>query len=101
VKELADELLSTGQMLKLAETSKATQFIVATEIGILHPLKKIRPDAEFIEASPRGVCPNMKKTTMDKLLASLENLQYEITVPQEIAERAKRALERMVEVLPV
>jgi len=101
VKELADELLSTGQMLKLAETSKATQFIVATEIGILHPLKKVRPDAEFIEASPRGICPNMKKTTMDKLLASLENLQYEVTVPQEIAERAKRALDRMVEVLPV
>lgn len=101
VKDLADELLSTGQMLKYAETSKATQFIIATEIGILHPLRKVRPDAEFIAASPRGVCPNMKKTTMDKLLGSLENLQYEITVPPDIAARAKRSLERMVEVLPV
>ncbi len=100
VKDLADELLSTGQMLKFVETSKATQFIVATEIGILHPLKKVRPDAEFVPASIRGVCPNMKKTTPEKLLASLENLQYEITVPQEIAERARRSLERMVEVLP-
>jgi quinolinate synthase len=101
VKDLADELLSTGQMLKFVETSKATQFIVATEIGILHPLKKVRPDAEFVPASIRGVCPNMKKTTPEKLLASLENLQYEITVPQEIAERARRSLERMVEILPV
>ena len=101
VKDLADELLSTGQMLKFVQTSKATQFIVATEIGILHPLKKVRPDAEFVPASIRGVCPNMKKTTPEKLLASLENLQYEITVPQEIAERARRSLERMVEILPV
>jgi len=100
VKDLADELLSTGQMLKYAESSKATQFIIATEIGILHPLQKVRPDAEFIAASRRGVCPNMKKTTMDKLLASLENLQYEITVPSVIAERARRSLQRMVEVLP-
>jgi len=101
VKDLADELLSTGQMLKFVETSKARQFIVATEIGILHPLKKVRPDAEFVPASVRGVCPNMKKTTVEKLLASLENLQYEITVPQEIAERARRSLDRMVEILPV
>lgn len=100
VKDLADELLSTGQMLKFVKTSRATQFIVATEIGILHPLKKVRPDAEFVPASIRGVCPNMKKTTLAKLLASLENLQYEITVPQEIAERARRSLDRMVEILP-
>jgi quinolinate synthase len=100
VKDLADELLSTGQMLRFVETSAASQFIVATEIGILHPLRKIRPDAEFVPASPRGVCPNMKKTTLDKLLASLQNLQYEITVPQEIARRARKSLDRMVEVLP-
>jgi len=100
VKDLADELLSTGQMLKFVETSAATQFIIATEIGIIHPLRKVRPDAEFIPASPRGVCPNMKKTTLDKLLAALENLQYEVTVPFDIAARARRSLDRMVEVLP-
>jgi len=100
VKDLADELLSTGQMLKFVKTSAAGQFIVATEIGIIHALRKVRPDAEFVPASARGVCPNMKKTTLDKLLASLENLQYEITVPQEIAGRARRSLDRMVEVLP-
>jgi quinolinate synthase len=100
VKALADELLSTGQMLKFVKTSGARRFIVATEVGILHALKKARPDAEFVAASARGVCPNMKKTTLDKLVASLENLQYEIVVPRKTAERAKRSLERMVEVLP-
>jgi quinolinate synthase len=100
VKALSDELLSTGQMLKFVKTSSAGRFIVATEIGILHALKKVRPDAEFVAASARGICPNMKKTTLDKLVASLENLQYEVTVPPEIAERARRALDRMVEVLP-
>jgi len=100
VKDLADELLSTGQMLKFVATSTASQFIVATEIGILHPLQKVRPDATFVPASARGVCPNMKKTTLEKLVASLENLQYEIAVPQEIAGRARKSLDRMVEVLP-
>ncbi len=100
VKGLADELLSTGQMLKFVKTSSAKRFIVATEVGILHALKKARPDAQFVAASARGVCPNMKKTTLDKLVASLENLQYEISVPPEIAGRARMALERMVAVLP-
>ena len=100
VSNLADELLSTGQMLKFVKTSGARQFIVATEVGILHPLARLRPDAEFIPASTRGVCPNMKKITLDKLIASLENLQYVVAVPQEIAARAKKALDRMVEVVP-
>jgi len=99
-KELADELLSTGQMLKFVESSKAKEFIVATEIGIIHALEKVRPDATFIAGSTRGICPNMKKTTIDKLLSSLEKKQYEVTVPAGIADRARKSLERMVEVLP-
>jgi quinolinate synthase len=100
VKAMADELLSTGQMLKFVRTSEARQFIVATEVGILHALRNERPDAEFIAASRRGVCPNMKKTTLDKVVASLENMQYRITVPSDIAIRAKKSLDRMVEILP-
>ncbi len=100
VKALADELLSTGQMLKFVRTSEARTFVVATEIGILHALRKARPDAEFIAASRRGVCPNMKKTTLDKVVASLENLQYRITVPSDVAIRARKSLDRMVEILP-
>jgi quinolinate synthase len=97
VSRLADELLSTGQMLKFVKTCGATQFIVATEIGILHPLAQIRPDAEFIPASNRSVCPNMKKTTLDKLIASLENLEYVVTVPEDVAAKARKALSRMME----
>ena len=100
VKDRADALLSTGQMLDFVKDSAARQFIVATENGMIHPLKKARPDAEFVPASPRGVCPNMKKTTVEKVLASLENLQYEVAVSAEIRAAAQKALQRMVEILP-
>ena len=101
VKELADELLSTGQMLKFAAKSTVQQFIVATEIGIIHALKKQNPEAEFYPASTRAVCPNMKKITVDKVIASLEDKRYEITVPEHIRTRAKKSLDRMVEILPM
>jgi len=100
VKQLADALLSTGQMLTFVRSSPARQFIVATEVGMIHPLKKVRPDAEFIPASPRGVCPNMKKTTVEKVLASLASLQYEVTVPEDIRLKAKTSLDRVVEIRP-
>jgi quinolinate synthase len=100
VKELADELLSTSQMLTFARESPAKEFIIATEIGILHTLKKQNPDAQFIPASERALCPNMKKITLDKIVASLEDMQYEITVPEDIRVRAKQSLDRMIAVLP-
>jgi quinolinate synthase len=100
VKALADELLSTGQMLKFAAKSAAKKFIVATEIGIIHALKKQNPQAEFIAASDRAVCPNMKKITLDKIVASLEDMQYKVTVPEDVRRRAKKSLDRMVEILP-
>ena len=100
VKELSDELLSTGQMLKFAAKSAAKRFIIATEIGIIHTLTKQNPEAEFFPASDRAICPNMKKITMDKVISSLENMQYKITVSETIRVKAKKALDRMVEVLP-
>jgi len=100
VKDLADALLSTGQMIKFVKESPAQRFIVATEIGMIHPLQKARPDAEFIPASRRGVCPNMKKITLEKVLASLADMQFQIEVPEEIRIRAGRSLQRMVEILP-
>lgn len=100
VKHLADELLSTGQMLKSAAKSRAKRFIIATETGIIHSLKKQNPDKEFFAASEKGICPNMKKITMDKVLWSLEDMQYEIVLPEEIRIKAKKALDRMVEILP-
>jgi quinolinate synthase len=100
VKALSDELLSTSQMLKLAAQGTAKQYIIATETGIIHSLKKQSPDAEYIPVSNRAICPNMKKITLDKVVASLEEMQYEITVPEAISARAKKALDRMVETLP-
>ena len=100
VKQLADQLLSTGQMLKFVKTSAAKRFIVATEVGIIHALKKQNPQAEFIPASERAVCPNMKKITLDKVIGALEDMQYKITVPEQIRIKAKRSLDRMVEILP-
>jgi quinolinate synthase len=100
VKELADELLSTGQMLKFVAKSSAKQFIIATEKGIIHTLKKQNPDKEFISPTERAICPNMKKITLDKVLSSLENMQYEVTVPEDIRVKAKRSLDRMVQILP-
>ncbi|MFH1370068.1 MAG: quinolinate synthase NadA [Planctomycetota bacterium] len=100
VKHLSDKLLSTGQMLKFAKQSEAKKFIVVTETGIIHTLKKENPDKEFFAASSRAVCPNMKRITLEKVLWSLEDMHYRITVPEEIKTRAKNALDRMVAILP-
>jgi quinolinate synthase len=100
VKKLSDQLLSTGQMLRFAEKNTAKQFIIATENGIIHTLKKQNPGAEFIAASDRAICPNMKKISLDKIIGSLEDMQYEITVPEQIRTKAEKALNRMVEILP-
>lgn len=105
VRNISDQILSTGQMLKFIRNSDAKRFIVATEIGMIHALKKQNPNAEFIAAGPKAVCPNMKKITLEKVLWALEDLpnagsKYHVTVPDDIRKRAKKALERMVEILP-
>ena len=101
VKELSDELLSTGQMLKFAAKSTAKRFIIATENGIIHALKKQNPDVEFFPATHRAICPNMKKITIDKVISSLQENKYRITVPEAIRIKAQKSLDRMVEILPV
>jgi len=100
VKDIADQILSTGQMLKFVDTSNAKRFIVGTETGIIHALKKQNSRAEYFAASDRAICPNMKKITLDKVLWALEDLQYKVTVPEPVRSKAKRSLERMVEILP-
>ena len=101
VKDLADALLSTGQMIKFVRDSPAQRFIVATEVGMIHPLKKARPDAEFIPAGTRGVCPNMKKITLEKVLAFAGGP----AIPDRSAggdpdARRPKSLQRMVEIRP-
>ena len=105
VRRISDQILSTGQMLKFVRKSRTRRFIVATEIGIIHTLSKENPDVEFIAASTKAICPNMKKITLEKVLWAMEDSaqggsKYEVTVPDDMRRRAKTALDRMVEVLP-
>jgi quinolinate synthase len=100
VRALADALLSTGQMLAFAGKSDKKEFIIATEHGILHSLKKRYPDKKFYPASNKAMCPNMKKITLEKVLWSLQDMQVVITVEPDIRDRACHALDRMLDVLP-
>jgi quinolinate synthase len=98
VTELADEVLSTSQMLTFAATSAAMSFIVVTEEGLLHALAKAAPGKEFVNLTPRMICPNMKLTTLEKVRDSLAHHQFEVTVAEDVRIRALRAVERMVAV---
>jgi len=98
VRQLADAVLSTSGMVRQARESDAKTIIVGTEEGILHRMRKDRPDKLFLLASPLAVCPNMKRTTLEKVLWALEEMQHPIEVPEEIRRRAKKAIERMLEI---
>lgn len=93
---LADSVASTTGMIRFARESDAREFIVGTEMGILHPLRKQCPEKQFYMASSKLVCPNMKATTLDKVHRALINLEPRVTVSKEIRERAILCLERML-----
>ncbi|HEX9911984.1 MAG TPA: quinolinate synthase NadA [candidate division Zixibacteria bacterium] len=96
---MADKVLSTTGICKYAKESKSEEFIIGTEIGILHKLKKENPEKKFYPASELADCPNMKLNNLEKLLWSLEDLVYKVEVPAEIAQRAKRSIDRMLELV--
>lgn len=96
---LADRILSTEGMIRYVNESKASSFIVATETGILHRMRKDNPDKLFIPASHAAACTYMKMNTLEKIVHSLENLEYEVKVPAPLAERALRPIERMLEIV--
>jgi quinolinate synthase len=89
-------ILSTEGMIKRPGESSAPSFIVATEVGILHRLERAYPGKKFYAANERASCAYMKVTTLPKVLGALERLEHRITVPKEIADRARLAIERMV-----
>jgi quinolinate synthase len=91
-------ILSTEGMINRPAQSDASEFIVATEIGILHRLRRAYPGKTFYAANERASCAYMKVTTLPKVLASLEKMQHRITVPADIASRARLAIERMVSI---
>lgn len=96
VRAAADERLSTGGMCKFARESAAREFIVGTETGILHRLRRENPGKAFYPVNERLVCPNMKKTTAEKVLCALQSGEHEVVVPEEVAVRAKRAIDAML-----
>jgi len=96
--DLADEVLSTGGMIKFAKQTTAKELIVGTETGIIHRLKKENPDKEFFPASERAVCPNMKMITLEKVLWALEDMAPIIKVPEDIRLKAKATVDKMLEI---
>lgn len=94
---LADAVASTSGILRYCRESQAREFIIGTEIALLHRLHKENPGKTFYPASPLADCPNMKLNTLEKLVWSLEDMVYEVTVPEEVAGKARRALQRMLE----
>jgi len=89
-------ILSTEGMMKRPHESAAPSFIVATEVGILHRLRRSYPGKQFFAANERASCAYMKVTTLPKARDALQHLQHQITVPTDIAARARLAIERMV-----
>ena len=94
---LADHVASTTGILNYTKSSNSKEFVIGTEIGILHRMKKENPDKTFMPVTPLSDCPNMKLNTLEKLLWSLEDIQFVVTVPEEIAVEARKAIQRMLD----
>jgi quinolinate synthase len=93
---LADKTLSTGGMVSEARVTGAREIILATEAAMVYRLKKENPDKEFYPAHDLAFCANMKKITLPKVAAALEQLIHRVVVPPDIANRARGAIERMI-----
>lgn len=98
VVQLADFVGSTKQITDYAANSKAEKFIIGTEMGVMHKLKKDSPGKTFYLMSPGLVCPNMKKTSLQSIYNSLKEMKYKIELDEEIRLKAKKSLERMLEI---
>jgi len=100
VTHLADKVASTEGMCRYVQETPATEIIVGTEVGIIHRMKKENPEKVFYPVSELAVCPNMKRTTLEKVLWSLEDNVHEVNPPAEIARRAYASIERMLNYRP-
>jgi quinolinate synthase len=98
MRQTADFIGSTSKMCRYAKESNAKEFIVGTEEGIMHRLRKENPDKKFYLAYEGAVCPNMKLTTLDRVYAALKEEKNVIEVPEAVAKKAKASLDRMFEV---
>lgn len=96
VTALADATLSTGGMSRYARETDIGEIIVGTDTGMIHKLQKENPDKTFFPLSEAFSCADMKRTTIEKVLFSLENMTHSVEVPEEISVRAKTGIERML-----
>ncbi len=92
-------IFSTEGMLNYVEKSDSKEFVIATEVGILHRLRKIKPEASFFPLSENAVCEYMKMITLENLRDALLYDRYEVKVPENIAERARLPIERMLQLV--
>ncbi len=95
MRAVSDFVGSTSKMCRYARESNAKTFIVGTEEGLLHRLRKENPEKQFFIAYEGAVCPNMKLTTLDRLYAALKEEKYVVKIPEDIARKARTALDRM------
>ncbi len=98
VTALADAVLSTEKMCRYVKNTDATEFIIATELGIIHRIKKENPSKSFYPVSETVVCPNMKRINLEKILWSLEDLNYQIEVDADIMKKARLSIDRMLQI---
>ncbi|MBN2098367.1 MAG: quinolinate synthase NadA [Dehalococcoidia bacterium] len=98
VSAMADFVLSTGGMIRHCKSTPAAQIVVGTEMGIIYRLRKENPDKMFIPLSEQAICPDMKLIGLENILRSLEYLAPEVKVPEDISLRAKKAVDKMIEV---
>lgn len=96
VVNLADAVLSTSQMLRYAKQSSNKTFLIGTEEGILHPLRKQNPNKEFHIISSGSICLDMKKTTLEMVIETMQTRNNIVVVPEEIRLRAKQAIDKML-----
>src|SRR5438034_2902420 len=89
-------IVSTEQMMTRARRSPARRLVVATETGVLHRLRRENPEKQFVAAAETAECRYMKMITLENLRDSLRDLKHEVTVPPQIAARARRAIDRML-----
>ena len=98
VVDIADKVLSTSGMLKYANQSESKEFIIGTEIGLIHRLSLENPEKTFIPATNYAVCPNMKMNTLGSIIRALEKNEHVIEVPEGVRVKAKQALDKMLDV---
>jgi quinolinate synthase len=96
VLQLADHVTSTSGIFRYARESSATEFIIGTETGMLYMLHEQNPDKTFYPASDLMTCPNMKMNTLEHVIEAMEDMKFLITVEENVRERARKCLDKML-----